>query len=69
MPEEMKRAMVNIEGLRHDEIREEVRRLLDDAPDELTDRTAMYTACVERHYMAIPNMYRVMQEITSHRRV
>lgn len=63
MPDEMKQAMVNIEGMGQPEICTEVKRLLVDAPDELAARTAAFTAGVARHYMATPNMERVLREI------
>lgn len=69
MPNEMKAAMVNIEGMGSAQVVEEVRRLLEDAPDELARRTAAFTAGVAQHYMATPNMQRVLREITAHRRV
>lgn len=69
MPDEMKRAMVNIEGWGSGQIVAEVKRLLEDAPDELAARTAAFTAGVAQHYMATPNMQRVLLEITAHRRV
>lgn len=64
MPDEMKKAMVDVSSLSSDETVAEVRRLLVDAPDELQERTDAFTACVERYYMATPNMQRVLDEIT-----
>lgn len=66
MPDEMKRAMVDIEGMSDVQIVEEVRRLLEDAPDELEARTATFTHQVEKHYLATPNMTRVMNELRAH---
>lgn len=69
MPDEMKQAMVNIEGFSQTQIRDEVNRLIVVNPEELEARTAAFTAGVEKHYMATPNMQRLMLEITAHRRV
>lgn len=63
MPDEMKAAMVNIEGMDREQIVVEVRRLLETAPDELLARTTAYTDVIERQYIALPNMQRVMDEI------
>lgn len=63
MPDEMKHAMVNVEGMSPDQVVNEVRRLLEDAADELDERTETYVAGVKKHYMAVPNMQRVMAEL------
>lgn len=63
MPDEMKQAMVNIEGMDGPTICETVRHLLEDVPAELEARTVAFTAGVEKHYMATPNMQRVMSEL------
>jgi hypothetical protein len=62
MPDEMKRAMVNVEGLTDGQVVAEVTRLLA-APDELRERTDAFTAQVAQRYMAMPNMQRVVEEI------
>lgn len=62
MPDDMKRAMVNVENMSGAQIVAEVTRLLSD-PFELQNRTDVYVAGVARHYMATPNMERVLREI------
>lgn len=69
MPDDMKRAMVNVEGLSDERIVAEVTRLLRSDPGELQARTEAYVAGVARHYLAIPNMQRVMDELRRPRQV
>jgi hypothetical protein len=65
MPEAMKKAMVNVEGLNDDQIVAELTRLLN-APEELQARTEAFTAEVAQRYIALPNMQRVVAEIKQH---
>lgn len=62
MPEKMKRAMVDVEGMSPDEIIAELRRLLA-AQAELQERTDEFTSEVARLYTALPNMQRVVSEM------
>lgn len=68
MPTEMKQAMVDVGQMRDADVLSEMRRLLTTGLTELTERTVAYTAGVERHYLADPNMDRLLKEITVHRR-
>lgn len=67
MPQEMKDAMVDVSAMSDRDAIAEVKRLLTSSRDELKQRSDAYTAGVERHYLADPNMDRVLAEITSHR--
>jgi hypothetical protein len=62
MPEVMKNLMVNVEGLNDDQIVQELTRLLNN-PEELQQRTDAYTKEVERRYLSLPNMKRVVEEV------
>lgn len=64
MPEEMKRAMLNAEGMSPEQIVSEVQHLFL-APNELQSRIDSYVAGIKQHYLTLPNMQRVMSEITS----
>jgi hypothetical protein len=64
MPAAMKRAMLDVEHMSDDGVLHEVRRLLAD-PVELQQRTDAYVAEVERGYLALPNVQRLIREITA----
>lgn len=64
MPKEMKRTMVNVEGMVAADIIAEVTRLLA-APDELNERTDTFTDQVAQRYIVRSNVQRAMQEMTA----
>jgi hypothetical protein len=62
MPDEMKRAMVDVEGMSDAGVVAEVRRLLA-ATGELKQRQDVYCDAVHRHYDTVTNAARVMDEV------
>lgn len=66
MPDEMKKAMVNVEGMSKEDIVTELTRLFN-SPDELEERTNTFTSEVGKRYLARPNMERVISEIKNHK--
>lgn len=62
MPEDMKRLMLNVEGMSDTSIVLEVQRLLNN-PLELTERQEKYSTLVHQRYDLLTNISRVLDEI------
>jgi hypothetical protein len=62
MPDDMKRLMVNVEGMSDEDIIHEVKRLLA-SPDELQARQEKYCDLVHGRYDLLTNAHRVIAEI------
>ncbi len=64
MPDEMKRSMVNIDGMSDEYLVSELRRLLAN-PAELTARQEVYCAATHRHFDRQDHSHRLVQSILS----
>lgn len=64
MPEEMKRTMVNVEGMSDERVLAELDRLLKN-PEELNRRTDVFTDETRKRYLSLLNVRRVLDEMAT----
>lgn len=64
MPDAMKQAMINVEGMDEKQITEEIDRVLRNIP-ELVERVNVYSDEVAKRYLSGPNCKRIVEEVTT----